>query len=118
MAEIQIMYRKYCCDLNPSEIDTVCFCDYAQDKGCPFYQGEERQPGYVPFGSCQRAQIKFGRKGWVGKRYEMEEVEVPYIHGFDYMRVRLGNTDYTCEKVVLDGECIYNTFDNEEGKDA
>ena len=44
----------------------------------------------------------------------MEEFSDPYNPHLDHMEVTLGRKTYDCVKVVLDGKCIYNNYDDEE----
>ena len=69
-----------------------------------------------PAASSSGLQAYCKRKGWTGKRYEMEEVHDDFDPGIDYMEVTIGNRIYNCVKVILDGKCIYNNYDDEEEK--
>ena len=48
------------------------------------------------------------------ENYEMEEFSDPYNPHLDYMQVTLGRTTYDCVKVILDGKCIYNNYDDDK----
>lgn len=118
MAEIQIVYREGYCDYNLPDYNTQCHTCVASDMGCRyFYQEEavsENGIKVIPFGDCNRAQFKYKYKGWSGKRYEIEECFDPYNPQLDSMIVTLGRKAYDAVKVILDGKCIFNEFDEEK----
>lgn len=120
MAEIQIVYREGFCDhwSGGEGFHGQCYTSCARDMGCRWYSdgGEKVSPDgvkIIPFGDCVYAAWKYKRKGWSGKNYEMEESEDPYNPHLDCMIVTLGRTEYECVKVILDGKCIYNEYDDE-----
>lgn len=124
MAEIQIVYRNYFCDCIGCEdkFDTQCLTEFANNTDCIGFSngGSRDEKGHLkwfPFGNCVHAQWDYGYKGWVGKRYEIEECEDVFNPHLDCMRVRLGKTEYDCVKVTLNGECIYNNGELEEEQD-
>lgn len=118
MAEIQIVYREGYCDFNLPDYNMQCHTCVASDMGCRyFYQEEavsENGIKVIPFGDCNRAQFKYKYKGWFGKRYEIEECFDPYNPNLDSMIVTLGGKQYDAVKVILDGKCIFNEFDEQE----
>jgi hypothetical protein len=120
MAEIQIVYRHYFCDCIEFEDEFIdqCLTGAARDYGCKGFSNggitsDEEGRLIIPFGDCVHAQWDYRYKGWVGKRYEMEEIKDAYNPHLDCMRVRLGKTEYDCDKVTLNGECIYNNGEAE-----
>lgn len=122
MADIQIVYiANGWCDYNCSDYCMQCHTGAAEDLGCKYFIPadagiSENGKRVIPFGDCSRANIKYNFKGWTGKNYEMEEFSDPYNPHLDYMQVTLGKKTYDCVKVVLDGKCIYNNYDDEVKK--
>lgn len=120
MAEIQIVYwADGWCDYNRPDYCMQCHTMAAEDMGCKYFIPDgptvtEDGKKIIPFGDCARANIKYNRKGWSGKNYEMEEFSDPYNPHLDYMQVTLGRTTYDCVKVILDGKCIYNNYDDDK----
>lgn len=115
MAEIQIVYRYYFCEYPWCEDDFNIFCltSSARDTTCrEFSDGgiEYTEDGVkiIPNGDCIHAKWEYRYKGWVGKRYEIEEYKDTYDPYLSCMRVKLGNKEYDCVKVILNGECIFN----------
>ena len=123
MVEIQIVYRNYFCDIGwEDEFSTLCFTGVADCTGCKAFSNggisrDEEGHLIIPYGDCVHAQWDYRYKGWVGKRYEMEEIKDADDPHLDCMRVRLGKTEYDCVKVTLNGECIYNNGELEEEQD-
>lgn len=113
MADIQIVYYEPYCQFNLPDFDTQCFCECASDAGCKFFLESQAGENVIPFGDCSRAKLRYKYKGWTGKRYEIEESFDPYCPVLDCMLVTLGKTTYPAVKVILDGKCIYNDFDDE-----
>lgn len=117
MAEIEIVYRSRGeCIFKMKGYCMQCHTQCAEDLGCPAYIPEGAQPGVIPFGDCDRAKWHYKHKGWVGKRYEIDEVEEDqYNPHLDSVAVTLGNTCYEdCVKVRLNGRLIFNNYDDEE----
>lgn len=105
MANIQMEYRKYFCELDQEEICEQCFTSCASDLGCLwFHDGKEE--GKVPYGDCIHAVIKTNYKCVTAKSYEMEHVIDRYENG-EYMLVKIRGKYYECDKVILDGVQIY-----------
>ena len=122
MADIQIVYMEPYCDYECQYFCTQCYTEVAQDLGCKYFHTEpngydESGTLHIPFHDCDRARIEYKYKGWSGKRYEMEEQKDHYAPRLDCMLVTLGKTEYLCAKVILDGKCIYNNYDETEGSD-
>lgn len=120
MADIEIVYRIGHCAENCPDYDLDCHSNHADFTGCsryislnPYYDNGRL---IIPVGDCSKAVFEYKRKGWTGKRYEMEEVHDDFDPGIDYMEVTIGNRIYNCVKVILDGKCIYNNYDDEEEK--
>lgn len=122
MADIQIVYwAEDYCDFNIGNYCMQCHTVNAEDLGCKYFIPDdagtaENGRKIIPFGNCERAKVKYKLKGWSGKNYEMEEFTDPYNPHLDYMQVTLGRKTYDCVKVILDGKCIYNNYDDEEEK--
>lgn len=118
MAEIEIVYRVGYCGYNRPKYCEQCHTCCANDMGCEYayIDGIVRTAKgiEIPSGVCNRAMFEYKRKGWVGKRYEIEEYEDPYNPWLNCMSVKLGNTYYNCVKVTLNGECIYNEYDDDK----
>lgn len=119
MAEIQIVYREGFCGYSDwqKEFNTQCYTVVAGDAGCRAYSDGGKRYGddgieIIPTGECIYACWKYKYKGWSGKNYEIEELHDPYNPQLDCMRVKLGRTEYDCVKVILNGECIYNDYDD------
>lgn len=117
MADIEIVYREYSCDYNPGEFCTQCLTCCAGDMGCRYFYEGDHKANEIPFGNCEHYDTKYKYKGWSGKRYEIEECNDPYNPHLDGMLVTLGNHEYDCVKVILNGKCIYNEYDEEEKKE-
>ena len=126
MADIEIIYRKGYCELEERgyghdiEYDIGCHECWAEDSNCKYFAHPEplqAEDGtrIIPFGDCAHAKFEYRYKGWSGKRYEMEEYRDPYNSHLDSMLVKLGKTEYNCVKVIMNGKCIFNEYD-EEGK--
>lgn len=122
MADIEIVYREPYCDSSwwaePACFETQCFTGCAGDMGCKWYSDGGRKINEhgrieIPFGNCIHAKFKYKYKGWNGKKYEIEKVEDPNNPHLDYMEVYLGSERYECVKVILNGKCIYNEYDEE-----
>lgn len=117
MAEIQIKYRYYVCDLVGFEASRECLSECAEHTGCIGFEDggiqrdEELGCVKIPYGDCIHSNWEYGYKGWVGKQYEMEEYNDVYSPHMNCMRVKLGKKEYDCVKVTLNGECIYNKDD-------
>lgn len=124
MAEIQIVYREYYCHLDSSEHCMQCYTAAAEDKGCPDYNDGEkynvREDGVrvIPFGDCFYARVRHIYKGLCAKNYLIKPFEDPYNPHLNCMVVTVGKNTYHCDKVILNGECIYNDLDDSEGKSS
>jgi len=117
MAEIQMVYREGWCIYEQcanSDYNTQCHTQCAADTGCPFFNDGEHIPNRINFGDCIHANFKMKYKGVSTKNYEMEELEDPYNPHLNCMRVKIGRRVYDCEKVILDGKCIYNDLPSED----
>jgi len=118
MAEIQIVYREGYCDYGLPDYNTQCHTCCGEDLGCKYFLQDEitGENGIkvIPFGDCNRAKFMYKYKGWSGKRYEIEECFDPYNPQLDSMIVTLGRKEYDAVKVILDGKCIFNEFDEEK----
>lgn len=110
MAEIQIVYREGYCEYGcmATDYDTQCHTQCAADMGCKFFNDGEHLPNFIPFGDCIYAHFRTKYKGVTTKKYDIEEMEYPYNPHLNCMLVKIGNRIYQCEKVILDGKCIYD----------
>ena len=123
-ADIQIVYRVGYCDFYQmgTEYDIGCHCCYADSTDCRYYLAErwETEDGQdvIPFGNCAHAHFEYRYKGWTGKKYEMEECRDPHNPHIDSMLVKLGNKEYDCVKVTLNGKIIFNEYDEEHEEEA
>lgn len=119
MADIQIVYRVGYCVCDRKDYCVQCHTCVADDLGCEYYcpdpDTDENGRKVIPFGDCNRAMFKYIYKGWTGKRYEIEESRDDYNPHLDCMIVTLGQYEYECVKVVLDGKCIFNEYDDDRG---
>lgn len=113
MAEIQMVYREGSCafDCVATDYCAQCHTQCACDLGCKFFNDGEHLPNHIPFGDCIHASFKTKYKGVTVKNYEIEEFEDPHNPHLNCMLVKLGRRVYECEKVSLDGKCIYNDLD-------
>ena len=67
------------------------------------------------FGDCVHAKIEYAYKGVLAKKYDICESTIdPYNIHLKCIEVTIGGVTYECEKVVLNGECIYNEWDGEQ----
>lgn len=107
MANIQMEYREYFCELDQEEICEQCFTSCASDLGCRcFHDGKDREGRRVPYGDCIHGAILTQYKGVTTKSYEMEHVIDRYEND-EYMLVKIRGKYYECDKVILDGVQIY-----------
>ena len=107
MANIQMEYRVYSCELDQEKICWQCFTSCASDLECPFFHdGKDREEGRVPYGDCIHAVCLTNYKGVTTKSYEMEHIVDPYEND-EYMLVKIRGKYYECDKVILDGVQIY-----------
>ena len=113
MADIQIEYRNYICELDCDKFDMQCFSGAASDLGCLcFCDGQDHGKQRFSHGSCIHAETKTSYKGVSTKSYEMEEIFDPYSAD-DYMSVKIGKKYYDCDKVILDGVQIFPEAEKE-----
>lgn len=106
MANIQMEYRKYFCELDQDEICEQCFTSCASDLGCWRFQDDKDREGRVKDGVCIHADILTQYKGVTTKSYEMEHIVDQYTPD-EYMLVKIRGKYYECDKVILDGVQIY-----------
>ena len=125
MAEIEIIYESEegcSSDFRDQEFCTRCRLSCAEDMGCRGFKHSSRgcmsEPlrKFIPYGDCANAYVKYTRKGWSGKNYEIEPpIEDPFSPHMDAVDVVLGRTYYErCVKVKLNGKVIFNNYDDEE----
>ena len=121
MAHIEITYRKGYCDFGLDEYCKFCHCDYAKDVGCGLFDDGSREDGFrrednlrngeiikvIPFGDCIHAKFRYGYKGMTVKNYELMEYYDTYNLHMNCMILKTRNGYYECEKVTLDGVCVY-----------
>lgn len=115
MAEIQLVYRKYCCRYQGFSCDysMQCHTAAASDVGCELFKKD------VITDACKFADIKHKYKGLSAKAYDIEPSEHdPYNPHLDCMIVKIGKNEYECDKVILNGECIYNNLIDNEGESS
>lgn len=113
MAEIQIIYREEYCEMRSDNICYQCHTEDADEVGCRMFN-EGKHENVIPFGDCIYAKFKYIYKGMSVKNYELEEFHDPFYPNLDCMMLKTRNKIYDCEKVILDGKCIYNEY--EEGE--
>lgn len=111
MAEIQIIYRKEYCKMRGSDFCTQCYTACASDLGCNMFNEGKQEKNVIPFGDCIYAGFKYIYKGMNVKNYELEEFQDPYNPHLNCMMLETRNKSYECEKVIIDGKCIYNEYD-------
>ena len=114
MAEIQIIYREGYCEMMCGNFCTQCYTQWASDLGCNMFNEGKHEEDVIPFGDCIHAKFKYIYKGMNVKNYELEEFQDIYNSHLDCMTLETRNKIYECEKVILDGKCIYNEY--EEGE--
>lgn len=119
MAEIQIVYREYYCAADYPKFCTQCYTQFAKDLGCPCYDDGTSFEKYIirkdgtreiPFGDCFRSRVRHIYKGLSAKNYEIEPFEDTYNPFFNCMHVKIGKKEYECDRVILNGDCIYNNL--------
>lgn len=114
MANIEIIYRKKWCllefDAARKNFCNFCFDPESASCVCEYFCADRTwaKSNEAP---CANACIKYVYKGWTGKKYEMEQMS-DYVFG-DYMLVTLGNQIYECERVTLNGKCIFDQYEEE-----
>lgn len=124
MAELQFVYRnEYYCELDPivscsaagrSPHCMQCYTAAAKDIGCSEYYDGNNNPRVIPFGDCKHAKIKYAYKGVSVKKYDIcKSMDDPWNPHLECMEVTVGGITYECEKVILNGECIYNEWDDD-----
>lgn len=113
MAEIQIIYREEYCEMMNSNHCTQCHTACASDLGCNMFDEGKHEKNVIPFGDCIYAKFKYIYKGMNIKNYELEEFQDTYNLHLNCMMLTTRNKIYECEKVILDGKCIYNEYDDE-----
>ena len=114
MAYIEIVYREGHCTMSCTDYSEACHTESAEEFDCPYFAHPAHDKKTIPFGDCAYAKFEYKYKGWSGKKYEIEECRDPYNAPLDCMLVTLGKKTYECEKVILNGTCIYNEYDAEE----
>ena len=115
MANIQMIYRKGYCDAswcNQEEYCAVCHTSGAGTLGCQTFDEGKHEPNEHPFGNCIYAKFRMIYKGVTTKNYIIEPFEDIYNMHLNCMLVTVGKKVYECEKVILDGQCIYNTLED------
>lgn len=119
MADIEIVYRVCRCKMRQYDIvSEYCTMQDAENTACRYYHKAsdgncDPYQNFVPYGDCEHAYFDYVYKGLSGKRYEMVEDENVFEPHLDCMLVQFGKKVYKCEKVTLNGECIYNHYDSE-----
>lgn len=112
MANIQIIFREGYCDTYDGEYCCQCHTGAAGDLGCSRFSNGKREPNKLPFGNCVHAKFRMIYKGVTTKNYTIEPFEDTYNLHLNCMLVTVGKKVYECEKVSIDGECIYNTLED------
>lgn len=112
MAYIQMVYLEGYCDLNDSYCGELpynieCHTNFAEDAECKLYYDGEK-PGVIAFGDCVHAKFRRRYKGMTVKNYDIRESIDPYNPHLNCMTVETKNKTYRCEKIILDGVCIYD----------
>jgi hypothetical protein len=124
MAEIQIVYREYGCRFDDCYVGMKsphcmqCHTMAAKDLGCVDFDDGNDNPHVIPFGDCKNAIIKHRYKGCTVKNYEMKEFYDTYNMHLNCMEVTIGKITYDCDKVVLNGKCIYDELEDENESNA
>lgn len=121
MAEIQIVYREGYCDCEGADYCTQCHTQCAGNLGCRMFNGGKQEDTFkngqrvirIPFGDCIYAKFKYIYKGMSVKNYELQELDDPYNPHLNCMTLETRNRIYCCEKVILDGKCIYDELPEE-----
>lgn len=115
MANIQMIYREGYCDSSwcgQEKYCAQCHTYAAEDLGCQMFDEGKHEPNVVPFGDCTYAKFRRIYKGVTTKNYTIEPFEDTYNLHLNCMLVTVGKKVYECEKVSIDGECIYNTLED------
>lgn len=111
MAEIKIIYRKGYCEMMGAFFCRQCYTECASDLGCNMFNEGKHEEDVIPFGDCIHAKFKYIYKGMNVKNYELEELQDTYNLHLNCMMLKTRNKIYECEKVILDGKCIYNELE-------
>lgn len=102
MAEIEIVYRYYYCDSN--DLDELhcsqCHSCCADGMGCKEFKGGYDEP-------CEHAKYKKVYKGISCKNYEISKCDYTFDPWLNCVEVKIGKKVYDCERVVLNGNTIY-----------
>lgn len=131
MFELQFVYRKrYYCDQEDIFFGDCphcmqCYTQCGQDMACKaFSDGYDGDPHEIhkignrrvsAFGDCCHAKIEYAYKGVTVKKYDIRNSdEDPFNPHLNCCEVTVGGITYECEKVILNGKCIYNEWDEEE----
>lgn len=118
MAEIQIVYRQGYCDCYNTNYCAECHTQDAINLGCRMFNDGKQESTienghliiHIPFGDCKYAKFKYIYKGMSLKNYELEELDDYFNPHLNCMILETRNSIYYCEKVILDGKCIYDEF--------
>lgn len=114
MADIQMEYRSYTCNMCCEEFCEQCSTEFASDLGCLYFcDGKNHEDNRIPYGDCIHAQMKNIYNGISTKNYEIEEVFDTYSCD-NYMLVKIRNKYYECDKVILDGVQIFPELPKED----
>ena len=120
MADIQIVYRDGYCEIAECNCDVIgnyctqCHTQAAEDLGCKYYDEGSHDANVIPFGDCIHALFRRKYKGIVAKKYDIEPFEDNYNMHLNCMAVTAGRKTYYCDKVILNGKCIYNNIREDE----
>jgi len=127
MANIEIIYRKKWCligtDPTSKKFRNACFDPECAHDVCEYFSADHtwmKKNGLdclrSDFSPCASAYVKYVYKGWTGKKYEIEQMSDDGLG--DYMLVTLGNQTYECERVSLNGKCIFDQYAEENDDES
>ncbi len=114
MAELQLTYRRGCCQLRMEDYCEQCHTCAADMIGCDMYDNGKTNACLFPFGDCRYAVLRVGYLATTTKNYQMEPEENAYNPHLNCMIVRLRGKIYKCTKVKLDGETVYDSEQEDE----
>ena len=119
MAEIQIEYKEWFCRYRDSLFCAQCLTSAAEDLGCKYFECEQTYTDengvfHIPYNEmCIFAEHRIRRKGFVAKTYDIEEEHDPFNPWLDCAILKVKNDIYHCDKIILNGTCVYNNEENE-----
>lgn len=102
MAEIQIQYRDYYCDICPHLACHGCETSLVEFTDCRYCRRYPDECG------CSYIRVRNAYKGCKTQTYEINEAKEYYNDIVDeYALVTIRNKRYICDEVKIDGKIVY-----------